>query len=290
MTLADSFLVVRALALGRASFGFAKCFFPDRLRAGLRSDDVSPAHAASALPFKGSVGWGWCLCDVPSHIAALISSLAISARAGIQRLCSLKFKVQSFDSPAASRLLFGIAQKVGKKARHRTRWSDSHRANRTALCFSASRGRSDSTVPVLLRDRGDPSPRPFGLIPRILRCSAPRTAPVVPRTPSIHGLRRTSRLGRRASAFVSALAVASAAGCRPMGPLWRGEGAEEKSEGGRARDGRDAGGRAMQERFAGCAPVRCMYMDVHSANPAAASRTRSTGMCGERATGVCFFW
>ena len=57
-----------------------------------------------------------------------------------------------------------------------------------------------------------------------------------------------------------------------MGPLWRGEDAEEESEGGRAR----------------CAPVRCMHTDVHSANPAAASRTRSTGMCGERATGVCF--
>jgi hypothetical protein len=111
-------------------------------------------------------------------------------------------QVQSFVSPAASRLLFGMtagilpfaatrpaslfapllrrsAQKVTKKARHRTRRSDSHRANRTALRFSASRGRSDSTVPVLLRDRGDPSPRPFGLIPRSLRCSAPRTAPVV---------------------------------------------------------------------------------------------------------------
>ncbi|HEX3124767.1 MAG TPA: hypothetical protein VHQ21_15845, partial [Rhodanobacteraceae bacterium] len=110
--------------------------------------------------------------------------LVIPAKAGIQLFCSVLFlEVQSIVSPTASRLLFGMTpgilpfaatrpaslfapllrrsdQKVTKKARHRTRRSDSHRANRTALRFSASRGRSDSTVPVLLRDRGDPSPRP----------------------------------------------------------------------------------------------------------------------------------
>src|ERR1700757_2179082 len=52
------------------------------------------------------------------------------------------------------------------------------------------------------------------------------------------------------------------------GPLWRGEHAEEKSEGWRA----------------GCAPVRCAHRDVRSANPVACSRTRSTGMCGGHAT------
>ena len=34
-------------------------------------------------------------------------------------------------------------------------------------------------IHVLLRKRGDPSPRPFGLIPRRLRCSAPRTGPLI---------------------------------------------------------------------------------------------------------------
>jgi hypothetical protein len=34
-------------------------------------------------------------------------------------------------------------------------------------------------IPVLLRTRGDPSPRPSGLIPRRLRCSAPRTEPLI---------------------------------------------------------------------------------------------------------------
>ena len=46
-----------------------------------------------------------------------------------------------------------------------------------------------------------------------------------------------------------------------MGPLWRGERAEEKPEGWRA----------------GCAPVRCAHMDVRSANPVARSRTRRAG-------------
>jgi hypothetical protein len=55
------------------------------------------------------------------------------------------------------------------------------------------------------------------------------------------------------------------------GPLWRGEGAKEKSAGGRTR----------------CAPVRCMYTDVHPANPVAPSRSRKAG-CLETATpGVC---
>src|SRR6185369_17046704 len=58
-----------------------------------------------------------------------------------------------------------------------------------------------------------------------------------------------------------------------MGPLWRGERVEEKPEGWRA----------------GCAPVRCMHTDVHSANPGARSRTWRAG-CPEGALrGVCFF-
>ena len=57
------------------------------------------------------------------------------------------------------------------------------------------------------------------------------------------------------------------------GPLWRGERAEEKPEGARAR----------------CARVRCAHMDVRSANPVARSRTWRAG-CPEGALlGVCFF-
>ena len=136
-------------------------------------------------------------------------------------------------------LLRRSAQKVAKKARRRTRRSDSHRANRTALRFSASRGRSDSTVPVLLRDRGDPSPRPFGLIPRSLRCSAPRTAPVVhePVHPCTASLRSFASLPiwRNSHKCERLLLRQDAA---QTGPLWRGERAEEKPEGSRARRAR----------------------------------------------------
>jgi hypothetical protein len=88
-------------------------------------------------------------------------------------------EVQSFVSPTASRLLFGIAQKVTKKARHRTRWSDSHRANRTALCFSARRGCSDSTSMYCFAIAAIHRRDPAGFLPPRLRCSAPRTAPLI---------------------------------------------------------------------------------------------------------------
>ncbi len=86
--------------------------------------------------------------------------------------------VQSFVSPAASRLLFVIAQKVTKKARHRTRWSDSHRANRTALRFSSRRGCSDSTSVYCFAIAAIHRRDPAGIFPPRLRCSAPRTAPL----------------------------------------------------------------------------------------------------------------
>jgi hypothetical protein len=64
-------------------------------------------------------------------------------------------------------LLRRSAQKVTKKARHRTRCFDSHPANQNPLCFSARRGCSDNT-----------SLYCFAIAAR-LRCSAPRTAPLI---------------------------------------------------------------------------------------------------------------
>ena len=58
-----------------------------------------------------------------------------------------------------------------------------------------------------------------------------------------------------------------------MGPLWRGERAEEKPEGARAR----------------CARGRCAHMDVRSATPGARSRTRRAGCPESALLGVCFF-
>ena len=132
----------------------------------------------------------------------------------------------------------------------------------------------------------------LGLFPSRLRCSAPQKGAGLSANPSIPGLRR-----------LSLPALASAAGnAAQMGPLWGGEGAQEKSAGGRAR----------------CAPVRCVHKGeagrcempvasraaerrsqgwrrpgfargagsvagkVHSANPVAASRSRRAG-CPETA-------
>src|SRR4029453_8654551 len=110
--------------------------------------------------------------------------------------------------------------------------------------------------------------------PRSLRCSAPRTAPVVhesvhPCTASVRSFAplQTWRKNDKQERLLLRQDAAE------KGPLWRGEGAEEKSEGGRAR----------------CAPVRCMHMDVHSANPVAPSRTRRAG-CPESAPPGCAFF
>src|SRR5262249_44357250 len=93
------------------------------------------------------------------------------------------------------------------------------------LRFSPAQGRSDGTVPVPLRDRGGPSPRPYGLFLHRLRCSAPRTAPGS-KNPYVPVLRR--RMCRAAALLL--FAPASAAGGRPnRGPLRRGERAKEKS-------------------------------------------------------------
>src|SRR5947199_341731 len=87
-----------------------------------------------------------------------------------ENILILRREVQSIVSPAASHLLFGIAQKVGKKARHRTRWSDSHRANRTALCFSLAPALATVRPCTALGDR-DPSRSLSEYSRHELRCS-----------------------------------------------------------------------------------------------------------------------
>jgi len=79
----------------------------------------------------------------------------------------------------ASRLLFGIAQKVTKKARRRTRRFAAHRARQNPLCFSGTSGSSDSTSMCWQPTRAHRARAPSGNFRRTLRCSAPRTAPVV---------------------------------------------------------------------------------------------------------------
>ena len=120
-------------------------------------------------------------------------------------------------------------------------------------------------IPVLLRNRGDPSPRPFGLFPPRLRCSASRTAPVGARIrASLHCVDTIVRFSINPAQRKRARAGASAAGCRQMGPLWRGERVEEKPEGSRA----------------GCARVGCEHTDVLSDDPVVPEKRREVRFAG----------
>ena len=148
--------------------------------------------------------------------------------------------MQSFVSSCGrAGYVFGIAQKVTKKARHRTRRSDSHRANRTALRFSARRGCSDSTsmycFAIAAIHRRDPS----GIFPSRLRCSAPRTAPVDPRIrASLHCVDMIVRFDRNLAQEQEGRATASAAGCRPSGAPCGAARGRRKSPKGGAQDAR----------------------------------------------------
>jgi len=140
-------------------------------------------------------------------------------------------KVQSFVSPSASRLLFGIAQKVTKKARHRTRCFAAHRARQNPLCFSGTTGSSESTSVCSQPTRAHRARAPSGNFRRTLRCSAPRTAPVCARTrASLHCVAALVRVHRNLPGYQGPRASASAAGSRRNGaPVAR------RAGGGKAR-------------------------------------------------------
>jgi len=104
--------------------------------------------------------------------------------------------MESFRSPLASGLLFGIAPKSNQKglAPDAVVRFASCESNCPALLAAA--GWLRQYIRVLLRQRGDPSPRPFGRFRPRLRCSAPRTV-LVSTNPSIPGLRRRERMVKR---------------------------------------------------------------------------------------------
>jgi hypothetical protein len=178
-------------------------------------------------------------------------------------------------------LLRRSAQNVTKKARHRTRCFAALRARQNALRFSARRGCSDSTSMYCFAIAAIHRRDPCGHFPPRLRCPAPRTAPLIHE--SVHPCTTPRRRdGKLWLGFGLALAwlwlwlCSSFCGRRPpkRGPLWRGEGAQDKSTGGRAR----------------CAAVRCMYMDVHPANPRSTLAHSQGSMPGERDAGGVFLW
>jgi len=169
---------------------------------------------------------------------------------------------QSFVSPAASRLLFGMtpgilpfaatrpaslfapllrrsAQKVTKKARHRTRWSDSHRANRTALRFSGTTGSADSTSMCWQPTRAHPARAPagFSAVPCDARHRERRRLCINPCIPALRLCDRLLLQKVAARAEVRA-AVASAAGRRPNGAPCGAASGRRKSPKGRAHDAR----------------------------------------------------
>ena len=170
------------------------------------------------------------------------------------------------------RSLFGIAPKSNQKglAPDAVVWFASGEPNYPALL--ARTGLLRQYIHVLLRKRGDPSPRPFGLIRHGLRCSAPRTVPSS-MNPCIPALHRRDRSLKRA---FGANACSGFCGGMPpkRGPVRRGEGAQEKPEGARAR----------------CARVRWCTRTYTQRTSGAPSRTRRVG-CPEGApSGVCFLW
>ena len=137
-------------------------------------------------------------------------------------------------------LLRRSAQKVTKKARHRTRRSDSHRANRTALRFSGTAGSAESTSMCSQPTRAHRARAPSGIFRRTLRCSAPRTAPVCARTrASLHCADTIVRSWTNLPQEQAVRAIASAAGCRPNGAPCGAANAWRKSPKGRAQDARE---------------------------------------------------
>ena len=161
----------------------------------------------------------------------------------------------------ASQLLLALP-KSNQKARHRTRRSDSHRANRTALRFSGTAGSAESTSMCSQPTRAHRARAPSGNFRRTLRCSAPRTAPVCARTrASLHCADTIVRSWTNLPQEQAVRAIASAAGCRPNGaPCGAASGWRKSPKGARA----------------GCARGRCAHSEGR--------------MPGERATGGVFLW
>jgi hypothetical protein len=98
--------------------------------------------------------------------------------------CSLKCRAFTLRSAElslalrASELLLALP-KSNLKARHRTQCFDSHPANHNPLRFSPWRGCSDSTSVNCFAFAAIHRRDPAGIFPPRLRCSAPRTAPLI---------------------------------------------------------------------------------------------------------------
>jgi len=194
-------------------------------------------------------------------------------------------------------LLRRSAQKVTKKARHRTRCFDSHPANQNPLCFSGTAGSSESTSMCLQPTRARRARAPSGNFRRTLRCSAPRTAPVCARTrASLHCVVAIvcpdKNLPQEQQART--VAVASAAGCRPNGAPCGAANAWRESPKGRAQDAREFAARtwmcaqrtpervralggqdARRARYRGCVSLVTFFSQAKKVTRSAAGRVEA---------------
>ena len=177
-----------------------------------------------------------------------------------------------------SGLLFGIAPKSSQKSLAPSAVARFAPANRASLRFSPRPGGADSTSMYSCASAAIHRRAPAGSLRPRLRCSAPLTARFLHE--SVHpctASRKTVASLRSCRSPLSFASICCSCFCGRMppnrGPVRHGEQAEEMPEG----------------ACAGCARVRCVHTDVHSANPVACSRTRRAG-CPEGApSGVCFF-
>jgi hypothetical protein len=142
-----------------------------------RSAGSTRPAASLALPFKGRVGWGWCRSPCRRRGLTLYSSFRRKPESSVFARCLLS-KCGS-TRPAAERVTFWHCPKSNQKGLAPN--AVFCRASCAAIypAHLAYAGVLRQYIRVLLRQRGEPSPRPFGLIPRRQRCSAPRTEPFI---------------------------------------------------------------------------------------------------------------
>ena len=160
------------------------------------------------------------ICLFARHSSESWNPAPCSSRALLFRESELSLALR------ASELLLALP-KSNQKARRPTRWFDSHRANRTALRFSALRGCADSTSMYCCASAAIHRRAPAGLIRNA--CDARhRERRAHPPNPCIPAFRRTGRSRHRR---IWASCCSCCCGRMPpkRGPLWRGERAEGKA-------------------------------------------------------------
>ena len=183
--------------------------------------------AACAWPLSGGAKSGGSAVALPLPVlSARPLFFARHSGEGRNPAPCLFLQCRAFDSPCGRAGYFWHCPKVTKRLGAQR--GGSIRIVRIELpCASRRVGVAQTVHPVLLRDRGDPSPRPFGLFPPRLRCSAPRTAPLIHE--SVHPCTASGRSFASALGERELLLELLRQDAAQAGPLWRGERVEGKA-------------------------------------------------------------